>query len=988
MATDEAVPQELLDSIAIVGMAGRFPGAPDLDRLWENLAAGVESISYFSDEELEAAGVDLNTVRDAPNYVRAQARLDDYDLFDAAFFGVNTREAEQIDPQHRLLLETAWHALEDAGYDPFSYDGSIGVFAGSNKNSYYVNNVHPNRAHVDPVGIDQTELANEKDYLTTRLSYKLNLRGPSISIHTACSTSLVATFYAYQALLNYQCDMALAGGVCLLLPQTAGYWHSETSILSPDGRCRPYDANAHGTVGGSGVGVVVLKRLADAVADGDHIRAVIRGMAVNNDGASKLSFGAPSVDGQAEVIAMAQAIAGIDPGTITYIEGHGTGTPLGDPIEVTALTQAFRRGTSKTNFCALGSIKSNFGHLVPAAGVAALIKTVLCFEHRAIPPLANFERPNPRLELGGSPFYIADRLRKWESTGPPLRAGVSSFGVGGTNAHAVLEEAPAIRSGKSPRRSQLLCVSARSAAAVDRAAERLAAHLAARPDIDMADVAFSLHVGRRAFDHRRFVVCDSAPSAVAALRGGTSGVVADRKVADWNPAVCVVYDQGGEMSAGVAELYAAEPVFARHVEQCLTVLGQQAGEAVALERIPHASATYTVIAQYALTQLWASWGIHANAAVGQGAGCISVACTSRVMSLEHALLVATRLDSGANSADAMTGIELNVPAIPIVAGATSGWLTPAQARNGDFWTASTLRSESGALPAALFEDTARAFLLVGAGGRLAAAIESHPARQQHRVAAHSANGVSGAALLSDLGQFWCAGGAIDWSALYTHEQRVRVPLPTYPFERRRYWMDPPTARRTQAPPVPAAHVGNGAADSSDQVAVTEYTIPALHDAVQMEDVSMNGIPADGAARANRIIGELQDVVSELSGISHDDLDIDATFLELGFDSLFLTQANGEFQKRFPVKIAFHQLFEEAPTFRALAAYIDDQLPPEPVRQVQVKSVPTAALHNVAPATGLAAASPRDGSIEWLIEQQLKIMNEQLELLRSWGTPGE
>ncbi|MDP9120250.1 MAG: polyketide synthase, partial [Acidobacteriota bacterium] len=423
-------------------MAGRFPGAPDLAQFWRNLCEGVESISRLTPEQLAAAGVDPALAAD-PSYVPAAALLPGTDLFDASFFQYTPRDAELLDPQQRLFLECAWEALEDAGCDPERLAGTIGVYAGASLPSYLLFQLLPQaQEFLGPAGATQTVIGNDKDFLTTRVSYKLNLTGPSIDVQTACSTSLVAVALACQSLLNYQCDVALAGGVSVRIPQEQGYLYEENGILSPDGHCRPFDVAARGTVSGSGVGIVVLKRLEEALADGDTIRAVIRGTAINNDGAAKVGFTAPSVAGQAEVIALAQALAGVAPETIGYVEAHGTATSMGDPIEMRALHQAFAKASGPRPFCAIGSVKSNIGHLDAAAGIAGLIKAVLALEHGAIPPSLHFTRLNPKIDTADSPFFVNPVLRPWKRGGRPRRAGVSCFGVGGTNAHVVLEEAP------------------------------------------------------------------------------------------------------------------------------------------------------------------------------------------------------------------------------------------------------------------------------------------------------------------------------------------------------------------------------------------------------------------------------------------------------------------------------------------------------------------------------------------------------------------
>ncbi|HEY9404067.1 MAG TPA: polyketide synthase, partial [Pyrinomonadaceae bacterium] len=421
---------DAVEGLAVIGLWGRFPGAENVEEFWRNLRDGVESVSFFSDEELRAAGVDPAHLDS--NHVRAKGVLADVELFDAAFFGINPREAEIMDPQHRVFLEGAWAALESAGYNPEKYEGSIGVYAGPNINSYFLFNLFSNLDVLRQYGFFETTIRSRPDLLTTQVSYKLNLRGPSMSIQTACSTSLVAVHVACQGLLNGECDMALAGGISIGLPQTSGYTYQEGGILSPDGHCRAFDATAQGTVFGNGAGIVVLKRLADALADGDTVHAVIKGSAVNNDGSLKVGLTAPGLDGQAAVITEAQLVAGVEPETITYVETHGTGTALGDPIEIAALSRAFRSRTQRNNFCAIGSLKSNVGHLDTAAGVASLIKTVLALSHRQIPPSLHFEQPNPQIDFLNSPFFVNAELRDWEAALHPRRAGVSSFGIGGT----------------------------------------------------------------------------------------------------------------------------------------------------------------------------------------------------------------------------------------------------------------------------------------------------------------------------------------------------------------------------------------------------------------------------------------------------------------------------------------------------------------------------------------------------------------------------
>ncbi|MDY7014673.1 MAG: type I polyketide synthase, partial [Cyanobacteriota bacterium] len=522
----------MTNDIAIIGLTGRFPGAKNLEEFWQNLRDGVESITPLSEADLAATGIPEQLYRQK-NYVKAAPVLkDDIAEFDAAFFGFSPKEAELLDPQHRFFLELAWEALETAGCCEDTPDNRIGVFAGVGRNTYLLFNVYPHLNKNDSVGAFQTLISNDKDFLSTRLSYLLDLTGPSVTVQTACSTSLVAVHFACQSLLNGESDVALAGGVSLKVPHRAGYLYQEGGIYAPDGHCRSFDAKAKGTVGGSGAGIVVLKRLEEAIADGNCIHAVIKGTAINNDGALKVGYTAPSVTGQATAIAEALFVAEIDPATIQYVEAHGTATPLGDPIEVRALTEAFQTQTQKRGFCALGSLKSNVGHLDAAAGVAGLIKTVLALKHQAIPPSLHFEQGNPEIDFAHSPFYVNARLTPWTRQETPRRAGVSSFGIGGTNAHLVLEEAPTVEmesslgmsdnngQGKveqSPR-AALLVLSAKTATALEQATANLANDWQRRPHLALRDVAYTLQTGRRAFEHRRIVVASSREEAIASLQ--------------------------------------------------------------------------------------------------------------------------------------------------------------------------------------------------------------------------------------------------------------------------------------------------------------------------------------------------------------------------------------------------------------------------------------------------------------------------------------
>ena len=635
-------------AIAIVGMSGRFPGAPTVRQFWQNLRDGVESLQTFSDAEQDAAGINA-TIRAMPGWVPRGTVLENADCFDATFFGVSPREAQIIDPQHRVFLECAWEALEDAGYASEPEGRTVAIYAGSSMNSYVGSQLLPNRDLLVSVGGYQLMLGNDKDFLTTRASYKMDLHGPSMSIQTACSTSLVAVQVAVQALLRGECDMAMAGGVSISFPQGTGYLYQEGMIFSPDGHCRPFDVDARGTRAGAGAGIVVLKRLEDAIADRDTIHAVIRGAAINNDGAGKAGYTAPSIEGQMEVIATAQALAGVTPETISYIEAHGTATPLGDPIEVAALTRVFRETTDAQGYCTIGSLKANLGHLDAAAGVAGLIKTVLALRHRELPPQLNFTAPNPQLQLESSPFRVATTLEPWSDGATPRRAGVSSFGIGGTNAHVVLEEAPPIAVRPPVREPHLLVLSTKNAAALEVATSHLVEYLGREDAASLADVAYTLQVGRRAFAHRRSVVARDAAEARALLatpeRAPVVTAVHDGAA---RPVAFLFSGQGSQHAGMCRQLYETEPVFRAAVDRCAELLHPHFSRDIRelLKRGTDAEMSETHVAQpllfvtaYALAVLWMSWGVQPAAMLGHSIGEYVAAHLAGVLSLEDALML-------------------------------------------------------------------------------------------------------------------------------------------------------------------------------------------------------------------------------------------------------------------------------------------------------------------------------------------------------------
>ena len=888
-------------AIAIVGMGARFPGARTVGEFWANLRDGVESIRRLSDRELLAAGADPEVLRD-PHYVKAASVLDGIELFDAPFFGFSPKDAAIMDPQHRVFLECAWEALENAGWCADQFPGSIGVFAGSGMNAYLMFHLLPNRELMSSAGLFLLkQTGNDKDVLATRVSYQLNLTGPSMTVQTACSTSLVAVHVACQSLLNRECDMALAGGVTIEIPHKHGYLYREGEILSRDGHCRAFDAESSGTVFGSGVGVVVLRRLADALADGDRIHAVILGSAINNDGARKVGYLAPSVDGQADVVAEALAVAEVPADTISYVETHGTGTPVGDPIEIAALTQTFRESTQARAFCAIGSLKTNIGHLDAAAGVAGLIKTVLSLEHKQLPPSLHFSQPNPHIDFAGSPFYVNSRLAEWKGGAVPRRAGVTSLGIGGTNAHVIVEEAPAMVVSGASRPWQVLTLSAKTASALDAAGGNLADHLTQHIGLNLADAAFTGHVGRKAFAHRRAVVCRTREEAIEALRGGATKQSFRGQEAARTGVAFLFPGQGAQYARMARGIYESEDVFRAEVDRCAELLQPHLG--LDLRKLlftadnteATAQLTETCIAQpalftieYALAKLWMSWGIRPAAMIGHSLGEFVAAHLAGVFSLEHALTaVAARgrlMQSAAPGAMLAVGIaeaaarvlavgeislasvngaqqcvlsgpaaaieslekklaadgvltqrlqtsrafhspsmepileeftaimracKLHAPRIPYISNVTGTWITAEEAADPAYWARHVrqpVRFADGL--ASVFQQAPAAMLELGPGRVLSGLASRHPAKTESVRIVSSMRSAQEPAedaqlLVSALAQLWVAGVKVDWAGFHSAERRQRVELPTYPFERQRYWIEAPKPPNTPTADQPA-----------------------------------------------------------------------------------------------------------------------------------------------------------------------------------------
>ena len=656
-ATQSSENAYAMDGVAIVGMALRVPGASNLQQFWKNLLQGVESTTFFSDEHLRAVGVPETTLRDT-HYVKACGVLEGADLFDAGFFDMPPREAEVLDPQHRQMMDCAWEALEHAGYAPGTKAAAamrIGLFGGVGLNGYLLHNLATRDDLIETMGGWHITLGNDKDFAATRVAYKLDLRGPAMNISTACSTSLVSTVMGCQSLLSYQCDMIVAGGCSIHLPQDQGYWFHPGGTLSPDGHCRAFDAAAQGTFDGSGVAMVVLKRLEDAMADGDTIYAVIRGFAANNDGALKVGYTAPSVEGQSAVIREALQMADIAADSIGYVETHGTGTDLGDMVEITALTEAFRASTQRNNYCAIGSVKTNVGHLDTAAGAVSLIKTALGLSHAQIPPSLHFKQASPRLGLETSPFYVNAVLRDWPSQqGAPRHAGVSSFGIGGTNAHVVLEEAPLPSPASAAQRPwSLLPLAARSDTALNASGLRLADYLRDAPSIDFADAAYTLQCGRRAFRQRQVLVARHATEAISLLIDASPKSQAEQRprahAPERPPTVVFLFPGQDAYYQGVArELYRDEPLFRSEVDHCAKiasanhgvdiVAGLQGGNGTGFDATPEALLLFVV--EYALARFWLSLGVTPQAMFGYSLGEYVCACLAGVIELEDAMMLA------------------------------------------------------------------------------------------------------------------------------------------------------------------------------------------------------------------------------------------------------------------------------------------------------------------------------------------------------------
>lgn len=854
--------------IAIVGMAGRFPEARDINQFWQNIKNGKECITFFSDDELRKSGISENSIKD-DSYVKASGILQDIEMFDAPFFNITPREAELTDPQHRIFLECVWEALENAGHAPEKYDGIIGVFGGTSMNTYLLNNISKTDA-MELAGIYPIMIGNAKDFLCTRVAYKLNLKGPCMTVQSACSTSLVSVHMACQSLLNGECDMAIAGGVAARVPQNAGYKYQDGGILSPDGHCRAFDKDAKGTVAGNGAGVVILKLLRNAIKDKNSIYAVIKGTAVNNDGALKVGFTAPSVEGQAKVIQEALSVANVSADSIGYIETHGTGTQLGDPIEISALSQVFQRSTDKKNFCPIGSVKCNIGHLDVASGVTGLIKTAIMLEKQMIPPSINYKSPNPNLDIENSPFFVNTKLREWKSNEKARRATVSSFGLGGTNACIVLEEA--LDNGQKKNRVEmidknewsLIPISARTPDSFEKMREKFLNHFKENPEVMIGDVAYTLSMGRREFDYRFYCICKDTDEFVDYMSHSNIDRNNWSKIENKERLTVFLLPELETLdNEAIKDLYNCEKNFRDILEKCFGVIDENLGLLLndvlfqdgIQERLNEKDKKLIQFSlQYALTAFFLKIGIVANMFAGNEIGAYVTLCVQNKLTLEEAVLS--------------------------ISNDSSNKVVHLLESEGDF-----IKIESQ-------EDVKKIKTIFNANREKSCSVivmGSNYLSEELAVKEYSLfytlncrkQKISGMAhFLNLVGCLWIKGFSINWNVLNEYSQCKRIHLPTYCFERKKYWIE--------------ANPSNLNVSSSVEIECKNKNAEGKKNVVKIEGLK-----------------ELKSCLKNLlcNSIGVDRVDDNDDICELCGDSFEVLQLNNEIKEQFNLKMPLKNIIE-------------------------------------------------------------------------------
>ncbi|WP_316736910.1 polyketide synthase [Pedobacter aquatilis] len=1043
--------------VAIIGMSGRFPGADTIEELWKNLKEGKETTRFFTDDELDPS-IPSNVKNDA-DYVKARGIIENVADFDASFFGITPKLAELMDPQQRIFLEIAWETLEKTGYVPDKYDGTIGVFAGVRVNTYYANNVVSNSELIQNAGKFQVVTVNDKDYVATRTAYTLNLKGPAVNVQSACSTSLLAVAQAVQSIRSGQCEMALAGGATINAPVNVGHLYEEGAMLSNDGHCRPFDAKAEGTVFSDGAGVVLLKDKEEAIKDGDVIFGIIKGIGINNDGGNKGSFTAPSAEGQAAAISMAIEDAGVNPADITYIESHGTATPLGDPIEIEGLNIAFGN-QNKKQYCAIGSVKSNFGHLTCAAGVTGLIKASLALHYKQIPASINYAKPNPNIDFENSPFVVNSTFKDWDIDGKRI-AGVSSFGVGGTNVHVVLEEYENVEKLSSESKSlQLLTWSAKNEKSLNNYGQKLSDYFKQPKDNAFADVAYTLNNFKHNFNHRSFAVAKDGIEFIEQINNASGLINQTKKNTKTIREVVFMFPGQGSQFLNMGKaLYENESIFRNAMDECNALLKLEINEdllsIIYPEEVSDAaenklkntkySQPALFMLGYSLAKLWMSWGVYPSAFIGHSIGEFVAAYFAGILNLQDALkIISTRgrlmseLPGGSmlsvraklediqnilpkkisvaaiNSAEllvlagetsavdsfseklneleipnkllqtshafhssmmdavvelfkeSLKEIKLNKPSIAIYSTVTGTILTDENAVDVGYW-ANHLRATVNFEKAAkklIEENGEKAFIEIGPGNATSTFIRQQPLQKNGVIITSldfpKTNQTAYHSILKAVGNLWLNGFDFNWTLFYREEDRIKVyDLPTYAFNKSRHWVEP----------IQFTNVS------------TNTTIPYI----QNTNIEQNKpLPI---MRKQALIKQVKDILEDASGIEMNNATPDMTFIEIGLDSLLLTQVALILKKQFSLPITFRQLNEEFGTLDLLTNYLDANLPadaitvaPEQPAQLQTQSFQN---HNpVSFNQPISNNTIVNGSALDLIGQQLQLLGMQISLLQN------